>query len=125
MTASTNFDHFETDQLRYALMLWRLVRKAGDADFDVPAFGQDWQYAETVILQCLASRHEVVAIAALDLLQLRLRFERLEPVRASALGARVPCARPTQADGPAVNGTTIQADNRSLEKSALSGGCLF
>ena len=108
MAASTNFDNFETDQLRYAVMLWRLVRKAGDPDFDVPAFGQDWQYAESVILQCLASEHEAVAIAALDLLQMRLRFERLEPLRARALGAGVACARPTDAVGPAVDGATRQ-----------------
>ena len=115
MTAGSNLDYFETDQVRYAVMLWRLVRKAGGTDFDVLAFGRDWQYAEAVILQCLASENEAVADAALDLMQLRMRFERLEPLRASILGAPgAPPARPAEVgkpddDTPPANGKYLKS----------------
>ena len=100
MAMDSTLDYFENDQVRFAVMLWRLVRKAGGADFDVLKFGRDWAYADAVILQCLASENNAVADAALDLMQLRLRFETAYPERAHKLGAvavsgSVPGAAPT------------------------------
>jgi hypothetical protein len=86
MGLETDLAQFDTQQARYAVMLSRLVRKTGDADFDVLCFCGDWQYAETTINQCLASDHPAVADAALHLMQLRLRFEQALPERARQMG---------------------------------------
>lgn len=80
--------YFETDQIKHAVALWKLSRRASEPDFDVLKFGRDWQYAETVLVQCLASEHESVSNAALELMQLRMQFEQQDPERALKLGAR-------------------------------------
>ena len=87
MASTPSLDYFESDQVRYAVMLWRLLRKAGVNDFDVLRFGRDWAYAEATLTQCLQCEQEAVVDAALDLIQQRARFAHQEPARARKLGA--------------------------------------
>ena len=87
MASTPSLDYFESDQVRYAVMLWRLLRKAGVGDFDVLRFGRDWAYAEITLTQCLQCEQEAVVDAALDLIQQRARFAHQEPARARKLGA--------------------------------------
>ena len=87
MTSPSAVNYFETDQVKHAVALWKLVRRAGEPEIDVLKFGRDWQYADAVLLQCLASEHEDVSDAALALMQMRLAFEQEQPERARKLGA--------------------------------------
>jgi hypothetical protein len=87
MTSPSAFIYFETDQVKHAVALWKLVRRAGEPEIDVLKFGRDWQYADAVLVQCLASEHADVSDAALALMQLRLGFEQAQPERARKLGA--------------------------------------
>ena len=87
MTSPSAVNYFETDQVKHAVALWKLVRRAGEPEIDVLKFGRDWQYADAVLLQCLASEHENVSDAALALMQMRLAFEQEQPERARKLGA--------------------------------------
>ncbi len=82
-----NLDYFETDQVKFAVHLWKANKKAGGVDFDVLKFAQQWAYAETVIKQALLSDDDAVARFALELMQLRLRFIARYPARAMGFGA--------------------------------------
>ena len=87
MNNDASLDYFETDLVKHAVTLWKLVRRAREADFDVLRFGRDWPYADSVLQQCLASEQDVVSDAALELLQLRTRFQHEQPARAQKIGA--------------------------------------
>jgi hypothetical protein len=105
-------DYFETDQIKHAVALWKLVRRAGECDFDVLKFGRDWYYAETVLVQCLASEHEAVSTAGLELMQFRMQFEQQHPERAAKLGAGSSASRSApsgaQSARPAATSTTAK-----------------
>ncbi len=87
MTIHSSLDYFETDLVKHAVTLWKLARRAREADFDVLRFGRDWSYADGVLQQCLASEQEAVSDAALELMQLRTRFQIEQPARALKIGA--------------------------------------
>ena len=89
MTINSSLDYFETDLVKHAVALWKLARRAKEADFDVLRFGRDWLYADEVLQLCLASEQDVVSDAALEILQLRTRFQQEQPARAQKLGAPV------------------------------------
>ncbi|GAA4027017.1 hypothetical protein [Actimicrobium antarcticum] len=84
---STNLDYFEADQLKYAVQLWKVNKKAGGPDFDVLKFGREWHFAETVLGQALIADDDAVSACALQLMQLRLFFLQRHPMRAQKLGA--------------------------------------
>lgn len=108
-----NLDYFETDQIKFAVYLWKANKKAHGADFDVLNFTQQWPYADTVLRQVLLSDDEVVARYALELMQLRLQFIARYPARARACGAiidAVPApAPPAKPDPPADPGSPRRA----------------
>jgi hypothetical protein len=116
MTSPSAFTYFETDQVKHAVDLWKLVRRAGDPDFDVLKFGRDWQYADAVVTQCLASAHDAVSEAALALMQLRLQFEQEQPERARKLGA-VP-AGAANPRGSAARPATSSAEGSPTDPAA-------
>ena len=87
MSNNATLDYFESDQMRLSVALWKLTRRAGEADFDVLRFGRDWAYADTALMGYLASEHEAVSNAAVELMQLRARLEQQQPERAHKLGA--------------------------------------
>ncbi|MES2832950.1 MAG: hypothetical protein V4695_13275 [Pseudomonadota bacterium] len=109
MTTDAPLDYFESDQVRHAVTLWRLVRKAGGADFDVLKFGRDWHYAETIVMQFLGSQADGVADAALVLLSLRMRLVQEQPERAQKLGALL-------------DGAKSQVPTTSITSGAPKGG---
>ncbi len=82
-----NLDYFETDQVKFAVHLWKANKKTGGADFDVLKFAQQWLYADIVIKQALLSENEEVSRFAVELMQLRLRFAARYPARALSFGA--------------------------------------
>lgn len=87
MTINSSLDYFETDLIKHAVGLWKVARRAREADFDVLRFGRDWPYADGVLQQCLASEQDVVSDAALELILLRTRFQHEQPARAQKIGA--------------------------------------
>lgn len=95
MTINLSLDYFETDLVKHAVGLWKVARRAREADFDVLRFGRDWLYADTILQQCLASEQDVVSDAALELIQLRTRFQHEQPARAQKIGAPVTAAAVT------------------------------
>lgn len=98
-----NLDYFETDQVKFAVYLWKANRKAQGTDFDVLKFSQQWAYADLVLRQVLLSDDEVVTRYALELMQLRLQFIARYPARARACGAiidPVPAPAPVQPEKP-------------------------
>lgn len=110
-------DYFETDQIKHAVALWKLARRASEPDFDVLKFGRDWHYAETILVQCLASEHEGVSAAALELMQLRMQFERQHPDRAAKLGAGLSPSNSASRPAPPGTQTPRSATVSSQEKS--------
>jgi hypothetical protein len=93
-----NLDYFDTDQVKFAVHLWKANKKAGGTDFDVLKFAQQWAYAEAVIQQTLLSDDAAVSRLALELMQLRLRFVARYPARALRLGAVIDVASAAKSD---------------------------
>ena len=101
MTINSSLDYFETDLVKHAVTLWKAVRRARETDFDVLRFGRDWLYADGVLQQCLASEQDTVCDAALELVQLRTRFQQEQPARAQKIGAPATAKTPPTAAAPA------------------------
>ena len=71
MSHIPTLEYFESDQIRLAVSLWKLVRRAKETDFDVLRFGREWVYADDVLLLCMRSEDEAVSQATIELMQLR------------------------------------------------------
>jgi hypothetical protein len=115
-TGPFNLDYFESDQIKFSVLLWKANLKAKGADFDVLKFSQSWSYAESVLERTLISSDAAVADAALDLLQLRVLFVQHDPDRARLLGAPLPgviTAPPPESGSP---------DNPAPNRRYLNGG---
>ncbi|EGF31762.1 hypothetical protein IMCC9480_3440 [Oxalobacteraceae bacterium IMCC9480] len=96
-----NLEYFETDQVKFAVHLWKANKKAGGADFDVLKFVQQWAYADAVLGQALLSEDEAVSGSALQLTQLRVLFMARYPARALTCGAIVDAAPAQTTPDPA------------------------
>ncbi len=88
MSHIPTLEYFESDQIRLAVSLWKLVRRAKETDFDVLRFGREWVYADDVLLLCMRSEDEAVSQATIELMQLRACLEQQKPELARKLGAK-------------------------------------
>lgn len=84
---TTNIDYFESDQIKFALELWKVAKKARQTDFDVLKFTHQWAYADTVLQQLMLSDDAPTSQQAIDLMQLRILFAQTFPERAKKMGA--------------------------------------
>ena len=115
MSTKPSLDYFETDLVKHAVVLWKLVRRAREPDFDVLRFARDWAFADGVLQQCLGSEQDVISDAALELIQLRARFQHEEPARALKMGApgavvvSTPASAPATAAGRTPSASTLPA----------------
>lgn len=84
---TTNIDYFESDQIKFALVLWKVAKKARQSDFDVLKFTHQWAYADMVLQQLILSDDADTSQHAIDLMQLRMIFVQTFPERAKKMGA--------------------------------------
>lgn len=87
-TMTTNdISYFETDQIKFALNLWKAAKKAQQVDFNVLKFTSQWDYADSILQQLILSDDAATSELALDLLQKRIAFTQTFPERAKKMGA--------------------------------------
>ena len=87
-TMTTNdISYFETDQIKFALNLWKAAKKAQQVDFNVLKFTSQWDYADAMLQQLILSDDAATSELALDLLQKRIAFTQTFPERAKKIGA--------------------------------------
>ena len=93
MTIPNDIAYFETDQIKFALALWKAAKKAHQTDFNVLKFTSQWGYADTLLQELILSEDAPTAEHAIYLMQLRIAFTQQFPERAKKMGA-VPVATP-------------------------------
>ncbi|MBC7501081.1 MAG: hypothetical protein H7315_11375 [Herminiimonas sp.] len=86
--------YFETDQINYAAQLWKAVKAAHFAEFDVLKFTQNWAYADDVLAWSLIADDDSVSNSAVELMQMRMLFVEQYAARARKLGAPVSGSAP-------------------------------
>lgn len=87
MTTTNDIAYFETDQIKFALVLWKAVKKAHQTDFDVMKFTSQWNFADTLLQELILSEDAPTAEHAIHLMQLRIAFTQQFPERAKKMGA--------------------------------------
>ena len=83
---TTNIDYFESDQIKFALELWKFAKKSHAPDFDVLKFTHHWSYADSVLHQLMLSDDALTSQHAIELMQLRILFAQKFPERAKKMG---------------------------------------
>jgi hypothetical protein len=106
---TTNIDYFESDQIKFALVLWKVAKKARQPDFDVLKFSHQWVYADTVLQQLMLSDDPDTSQQAIDLMSLRILFAQKFPERAQKMGAVI--------TGSGAGASTAKQDSRGPERS--------
>lgn len=114
MSPTPTLDYFESDQVRLAVALWKLAKRAKEPDFDVLRFSREWAYADAVLMLCMRSEDEAVSNATIELMQLRACLEQQKPELARRLGAKsnaAPGTEPTAAIPAARSSAPVQRDH--------------
>ena len=112
---SISFTYFETDQIKFAVQLCKMIKKSGGAEFDVLKFTKDWEYADAILSRAMMANDEPVSDGAIELTQLRAHFMQQFPERARKLGALIAIANP-QATPPAPVAATAPVRSTSGNK---------
>lgn len=109
--------YFETDQIKYAVQLWKAVKAAHFAEFDVLKFTQNWTYADDVLARSLIADDDRVSNSAVELMQMRMLFAEQYAERARKLGAPVTGGAPKAAiparSAAGGNGNAAEAPHES------------
>ncbi len=112
---TTNIDYFESDQIKFALVLWKVAKKARQPDFDVLKFSHQWAYADTILQQLMLSDDAITSQHAIELMQLRILFVQKFPDRAKQMGAVF-----TVPNADSTNGTATTRDAATPDRLSTS-----